>query len=50
MDPDPARSGGGGGGVGGVAVWHQGFVIEQDILISVELISIQEAAVPAWYG
>ena len=46
MDPDPAMSGGGGGGEGG-SIWHQGFVIEQDILISVELISIQEAAVPS---
>ena len=36
-----------GGGGGGGSVWHQGFVIEQDILISVELISIQQAAVPS---
>ena len=31
----------------GVTVWHWGFVFEQDILISVELFSTQEAPVPS---
>ena len=40
LTPDPARSGWG-------ACWHQCFVFEQDILIPVELVSIQEAAAPS---
>ena len=46
LTPDPARSGGGGGGGWG-ACWHQCFVLKQDILISVELVSNQEAAAPS---
>ena len=38
------------GRVGVRAVWHQSFVFEQDILISVELVSTQEAAIPSWHG
>ena len=41
LTPDPARSRGGG------ACWHQGFVFEQDIFISVELFNTQEAEAPS---
>ena len=41
LTPDPARS-----GVGGHAGNVQCFVLKQDILISVELVSNQEAAAP----
>ena len=43
LTPDLARS-------GVEAYWHQCFVIKQDILISVELVSNQEAAAPSWHG
>ena len=46
LTPDPVRSGMGGGGGGG-SCSHQCFVLKQDILISVELGSNQEAAAPS---
>ena len=42
LTPDPARS-----GVGLQACWHQRFVLKQDILISVEQVSNQEAVAPS---